>query len=472
MMQMIPEMKVKRMSKIVKTLKRIFLGIYKIIDKLIVIPISTLIYKIQNKIGRESKIEKLLNKSHVLLYLSLAFALVLFFVIDKEAITLVNTNAEVLKNQPIKVIYNSSAYVVEGIPDTVDVTLIGGKNEIYLARKLGSNEVIVDLTDYPASDTPVRVKMTYSKNIDKLDYKIDPSFVTVTIKKKVSDTKTISYDLLNQDSLNPKLSVKSVSLTKTEAVVRGSQDTLDKIATIKALINLDNEELTGAGKYTIDNINLVAYGSDGQIIENVEIVATNLSAKVELDSYSKKVPVKVVTKGELVSGKAISSILINDQDASGFEVTIYGDESVLEGITSVPVTIDVKGQGNNGSKTSIVSISKPAGVRSISEESITVVLNFGDAKQKTITLNGVKTRNVPNGLSANLLSEREKYVDVQVIGVESVIDELSQEDSGIEAYVDLTGYSTPGNYSVPVLIEGNDSRLQFVVTKNVNVVIS
>ena len=204
----------------------------------------------------------------------------------------------------------------------------------------------------------------------------------------------------------------------------------------------------------------------------MEIVATNLSAKVELDSYSKKVPVKVVTKGELVSGKAISSILINDQDASGFEVTIYGDESVLEGITSVPVTIDVKGQGNNGSKTSIVSISKPAGVRSISEESITVVLNFGDAKQKTITLNGVKTRNVPNGLSANLLSEREKYVDVQVIGVESVIDELSQEDSGIEAYVDLTGYSTPGNYSVPVLIEGNDSRLQFVVTKNVNVVIS
>ena len=236
MMQMIPEMKVKRMSKIVKTLKRIFLGIYKIIDKLIVIPISTLIYKIQNKIGRESKIEKLLNKSHVLLYLSLAFALVLFFVIDKEAITLVNTNAEVLKNQPIKVIYNSSAYVVEGIPDTVDVTLIGGKNEIYLARKLGSNEVIVDLTDYPASDTPVRVKMTYSKNIDKLDYKIDPSFVTVTIKKKVSDTKTISYDLLNQDSLNPKLSVKSVSLTKTEAVVRGSQDTLDKIATIKAFL--------------------------------------------------------------------------------------------------------------------------------------------------------------------------------------------------------------------------------------------
>lgn len=460
------------MRKIVKALKNVFLKLYKVIDKIIVVPISTLIYKIQSKIGKESKLEKLLNRPHVLLYLSLIFALILFFVIDSEAITLVNTNAEVLKNQPIKVIYNSSAYVVEGVPETVDVTLIGGKNEIYLARKLGSNEVVVDLTDYPASDTPVRVKMTYSKNIDKLDYKIDPTYVTVTIKKKVSDTKTISYDLLNQDSLNPKLSVKSVELNKTEAVVRGSQDTLDKIASVKALINLDNEELTTAGKYTLDNIQLVAYGSDGSIIENVEIVATNISAKVELNEYSKKVPVKVLTTGELISGKAISSILINNQDATNYETTIYGDESVLEGITSVPITIDVKGQGNNGSKTSIVTISKPNGVRSVSDESVTVVLNFADAKQKTITLYGVKTRNVPNGLSANLASEREKQIDIQVIGVESVINELTDEDNGIEAYVDLTTYNTPGNYSVPVFVEGNDSRLQYIVTKKVNVIIS
>lgn len=459
------------MNKIVGAFKKICSAIYKIVDKFIVTPISTIVYKIQNKIGRESKLEKLLNRPNVLLYLSLAFAVVLFYIVDSKATSLVSTDAEILTNQPVKVVYNSSAYVVEGIPDTVDITLIGKKSELYLARQLGDNEVVVDLTDYQDSEEPVRVKLTYNKTIDSLDYKIDPSYVTVTIKKKVSDTKTVSYDLLNQDSLDEKLSVKNVELSKSEVVVRGSQDTLDKIATIKALINLDDDEFTKAGTYNVDNINLVAYGSDGNIIENVEIVATNISAKVELDSYSKKVPIKVQTIGELVSGKAISSITINDTPVSDYQITIYGDEAVLENIESVPVTIDVNGQGNNGSKTSNVTISKPAGVRSLSVDNVTVVLNFAEAKQKTITITGINPKNVPNGLVANLSSDKEKIVEVQVIGVESVIDALGDNPTDITAYVDLTGYNV-GTYSVNVQVEGSDSRLQYIVTQNVNVVIS
>jgi len=181
---------------------------------------------------------------------------------------------------------------------------------------------------------------------------------------------------MNQDDLDPKLSVKSVELSKSDVIVRGSQDTIDSIATIKALIDLKNEDFTKSGTYTLDNLTLVAYGADGKIINHVEIVATNISAKVELTSYSKKVPVKVQITGDLVVGKAISSIKINDVDAQEFETTIYGDEAALEGIESIPVSIDVDGQGNNGSKTSKVTFSKPVGVRSISDENVTIVLNF------------------------------------------------------------------------------------------------
>ena len=178
-----------------------------------------------------------------------------------------------------------------------------------------------------------------------------------------------------------------------------------------------------------------------------------------------------MTIGELVAGKAISSITVNGVNSADYEMTIYGDESALESINDVSVTIDVNGQGNNGSKTSNVTISKPAGVRSVSEESVAVVLNFAEAKQKTITIRGIKTRNVPNGLVANLSSEDEKIVEVQVVGVESILNNLGDNPEGISAYVDLTGYNE-GTYSVPVKIEGTDSRLQYFVTKNVNVVIS
>jgi YbbR domain-containing protein len=385
--------------------------------------------------------------------------------------TYVNTEAEILPNQPVKVIYNSSAYVVEGIPDSVDITLIGKRSELYLARQLGNNEVVVDLTDYEASDTPIKVKMTYNKTISSLDYKLDPSYVMVTIKKKVSAIKNVSYDLMNQDLLDPKLSVKSVELSKSEVVVKGSQDTLDSIASIKALINLDNPEYKKAGTYNVENVQLVAYDSNGHIVNNVEIVSTNISATLVLDSYSKKVPVKILTTGELVDGKAISSITINGTNIDDYETTIYGEQSVIDSITSVPVTIDVTGQGNNGSKTYSVTISKPSGVRSIDDDTATIQLNFGEAKQKTVIVNGILTRNVPNGLVANLASREEMQVEVQIIGVDELINSIDENNNSIVAYVDLTGYTT-GNYSVTVKVEGNDSRLKYIVTKNVNVVLS
>lgn len=457
------------MNKIAKFFKKIGSVIYKFVDKVIVTPISTLVYKIQSRFGKNSKLEKILNRPHILLYLSLIFAVILFYLVDSKALMITNTEVDMLTDVPVRVIYNNSAYVVEGIPETVDITLMGKKSELYLARQLGDNEVVIDLTDYQESDKPVQVKITYNKPIDDLKYKIDPSYAMVTIRKKVNVIKLIDYDLLNQDSLDATLSVKDVNLTKTEVVVRGSQETLDKIASIKALIDLSDPQFNKKGNYTVDNLNLVAYSKDGDKIDNVEIVATNISAKIELDSFSKNVPVKIVTEGKLVDGKAISSIKINDVDASEFEMTIYGDEEALNDINNVKVTIDVNDQGNNGSKVSNVIVSKPSGIRALSHENISVVLNFDEAKQRTITLSEIVYRNVASDLVANSTSEA--TVDVQVIGVEEALNELEANLDRITAYIDLSDYSA-GNYSVPVKIEDSDSRIQFIVTKNINVVLS
>ena len=451
-------------------IRKLFRGFFGIIDKILITPISTVIYRLQERIGKESKIEKLLNRPNMLIYISLIFAIVLFIFVDSNATNYRNTEVDIIPNQKITVKYNSSAYVVEDLPETVDITLIGKKGQIYLAKRLGDNEVLLDLSDYEASNKPVKVKLTYNKTINSLDYKLDPSYVTVTIKKKISAIRSITYDLLNQDKLDPKLSVKKVELSKSEVVVKGAQDTIDKIATVKALINLDSPEFTQATSYDIDNVSLVAYDINGNIVKNVEIVSTSITAKIELNSYSKKVPVNVLTTGDLVSGKAISSIKVNDTDLANYSITIYGEEAVIDAIESVPVTIDVSGQGNSSSKSYSVTISKPSGVRSISEPSATIVLNFGEAKQKTITLDRIKTRNVPSGLVANLASVNDQSIEVQVIGVEDVINSIDN-NSNIEAYVDLTGL-TAGTYSVAVKVEGTDSRLQYIVTKNVNVVLS
>lgn len=459
------------MTKLFKLIIGLFKWLYSLLDRLVVTPISKGVYRLNKFMNKNNgKIEKFLSRPNSLLYLSLIMAVVVFLLIDSKVITLVETEAEIITNQSVKVEYNKEAYVIEGLPETVDITLIGRKSDLYLAKQLGENEVVLDLTDYEPREDAYKVKLTYNQTINSLSYKLDPTYVYVTVKKKVSALKSITYDVINQDKLNeinPQLSVSSVTLDKSEVVVKGSQDTLDKIASVKALIDLNNSKFKDKDTYVLENLPIVAYDENGNILSNVEVVPGTVNGSITFTSFSKEVPIKVLTTGELVAGKAISSITINGK--SDLAVTIYGDQNDIDSITSVPVTIDVTDQGNNGAKIYNVTISKPSGVRYMPVTSATIVVNFGEAKQKTLDNIKVNTRNVPNGMSVNAKTDSDKVVSVQVIGVQSVIDSINNDD--ITAYIDLTGYTT-GDHSIQVQIEGSDPRAQYIVTSKINITLS
>ena len=457
------------MNKMLKALWNALKGIYKVFDRLVIVPISRIVYEVSKKIkSNTNRFEKILNKPITLLYLSLGLAIMFFYLVDNKVISLVETEAEILVNVPVSVEYNKEAYVIEGVPETVDITLIGRKSDLYLSKQLGEHKVVLDLTDYKASKNPYKVKLMYTQTIDNLDYKLDPQTVSVKISEKVTTLKTVTYDLMNQDKLDAKLSVESVSLNKTEVVVKGSQETIDKIATIKALVDLGNKDFTKEGTYKVDNVPLVAYDDNGAIIKGVEIVPEVVSSTVKLDSYSIKVPLNVLTTGNLLTGKAISSISINGQ--SDHTIEIYGEQQALDSITGVPVTIDVSDQGSNGSKTYNVTISKPTGVRYMSETSATIVVNFGDEKQRLIENVPLSlTKGLDSGLAANVKTYADRSVDIQVKGVQSVIDNIKPEN--ITTYVDLSGY-TVGEHEVNVYVESNDPRVSYVVTKPIKIIIS
>ena len=452
------------MKKIGKAIGKFFKAIYRVIDRLIVTPISRLIFNIREYLRSKNlnKLDYIFNRPNFMIYVSLILAVIVFVLIDSRVITLVESEAEVITNVPVTVNYNEEKYVVEGIPDTVDIVLIGRKSDIYLAKQLGTNNVILDLSDYDARDSAYRVYLSYTKSIDSIDYKLDPSYVTVTIKDKISVTKTIDYDLINEQYLSEELSVESVELNRSEVVVKGSEDAINDIASVKALIDLSDDTLTDVGTYTLNNIRLVAYDSQGEVLNNIEIVPTTLSATITLDTYSKSVPIDVRTTGTLVTGRAIASILINNSNS--YSVTIYGDEEQISGITSVPVTINVDGEGANSTRNYNVTISRPTGVRALSENNASITVTFGDERQKEVELSTISSRNLASGYTANIIGT--SSVPVIVKGVQSVIDNV--DASNINAYIDLEGY-TPGEYDVEVQIENDDPRLNYVVSSTVRV---
>ena len=118
----------------------IFKLIYKLIDFLIVTPISKLIYKINDLLKNNSnKFEKVLNRPNVLIYISLLCAVSLFLLVENQVINLTEREAEIIRDQKVNIIYNTEAYVVEGAPEAVDITLIGAKGSVSLATQLGSH---------------------------------------------------------------------------------------------------------------------------------------------------------------------------------------------------------------------------------------------------------------------------------------------------------------------------------------------
>ena len=455
------------MSKILKKLFKIIYvileSIYKLIDKIIIMPISRLVYNI-TKVSKSKNVDlnKYLSKPNFLIYLSLILALIAFLLIDNKVVNLVENEAEIIKNIPVNIIYNEEAFVVENVPEEVDITITGRKSDIYLAKQLGDFRVELDLSKYTEPGT-YKVKFTYSKSIESVNYNLDPSYVTVTIKDKVSEVHSVTYDLINDD-LDGKLSVNKVTLDSNEVIIKGSQDVLDKIASVKALVDVTDSKYDSAGTYEISNIPLVAYDKKGKIVENVEIVPSTLSGTVELKSYKQSVPLNITTTGKLVSGRAIASLTINN--ASSFTVDIYGEENDIKKITSVPVDINIDGLGKESTKTYNVTINKPNGVRYISTKNVTINVTFGDEEQKTIDIHdiGFKDGSIPDGYTANIISN--SATSVQVKGVKSNISNITESD--INAYVDLSGLGE-GTHEVEVKIDNNNPLVSYVVSSTITI---
>lgn len=450
------------MNKVLKLLFTPFVFLYKLLDKFIITPISKVIYQILKKIKFKPKFfEKYLSKPNTLIYLSLLLAITMFFFVDNKATRLVENEAEVLDDQPITLIYNEEAFVVEGLPKSVDITLIGRRSDLYLAKQLGNHKVTLDLSGYTVGDYKVKLKFNHS--VETVNYKLDPSTVQIKISEKISSVKSLTYDIFNQDKLDPKLSIGEVTLSSGEVIVKGSESTLDKIATVKALVDVSNEKLTGAGKFKLENVPLVAYDENGKIINNVEMVPKTIEAEVVVTSNNIEVPVKVVTTGTATVGFAISDIT-----TSTSKVTLYGDQSILDNIKFIEAVIDITNL--NSDKTYSVSLTKPNGVRYMNVSTTTVEVSVQQESSIEVEISPIVPRNLDDKYAANAASIQDTSVTIIVKGVKSILNSL--DTTTITAYVDLSGFG-PGTHNVPIIIEGKDVRLTFTPkVKTISIIVS
>ncbi len=449
------------MKKIKK--KGFFYKLGKFIDKKIITPTTRFIVRFTNKFGGPDKsLEGWLSKPNTLLFVSLVLAIVIFIIIDQKIIVFTNKTAEILKDQPVEAVYNEEAYVVEGLPEDVDITLMGSRSDLFIAKQSTTSKVSVDLTNLKVGSH--RVNIEYSQPLSSIEYSVNPSVATVNIYPKVSETKTLTTDILNQDSLDEKFIIEDITPELDQVVVKGTDDknainSLTKVATVKALVDASKLNIEEAGTATLTDVPLKAYDQDGNVID-VEIVPNKINVELDIESPSKEVPIRVIPVGDIEFGKAISSISMSEDTA-----TVYASKAVLDDLEYIPVEVDVSGLKEN--KEYKLDLTKPKGVRSMSVNNITLGFTLGTATDKDIENINIDVRNLNDNYSVQGLSQNDIQVTVNIQGVGSVLNNIDAED--IIAYIDLKDYE-PGEYEVEVKVEGTDSRVQYVSkTKKVKI---
>lgn len=435
----------KRTNKIILFIK----AIARLIDKKIITPITKFILMLSEKMGsRTDKFERWLVRKNTLIFISLVLAIVAFIVVDNKSIVLVDSYAEVLHDQKVEAIYNTETYVVEGLPETADVTLIGRKVDMYLAKQLSKGTVSVDISNLEAGTH--KVSLNYESVVDSLDYNVSPSTVTIIIYPKVSSTKNATIDIINKETLDTKLSISNVSIDQEEIIIKGAEHTIKEVATVRALVDISKLVDPEVGVTTLENVPLIAYDTNGKTVD-VEMVPSKVNATINIDSPSKEVPIKVVPAGEVQFGKAISSITSTES-----KVTIYGSEDVLSKIEYLPIEIDVSNLSSN--KVYNVSLTAPQGVRDLSVKNTKVTVTLGEETTKEIKDVMIETTNLDPNYKAAAIGSSSIKTTVIVKGTKEVLDTI--DETKIKAIVDLSGYKE-GDHEVTITVTGDDVKATY-----------
>ncbi len=330
--------------------------------------------------------------------------------------------------------YNADTFEVSGLPETVDVILTGDAANVTSAANSESGTVICDLDGLTEGEHEVKLTTEgYGNNVNIV---VNPTNVTVTLKKKTTQQFDISYDFINQERMDSKYSPGTPEFEYTKINVRASKDTLDSIAFVKALIDVSGQ----TSDFEQDAI-LVAYDSQGNPV-NADIVPDTVHVKVPVTSPSKSVKVQVQVSGEVPDNKAIDSITM-DQET----VTIYGSETTLADIDQVVVTLDASSLTKDS--TILRPIVLPAGVSSASTSQITMNVTLADAEEKTIEDVPI---NVINNNKHYKASQPDNITTTSVVvkGTKNNIDKISADD--INVYIDMKDVQ-PGLQTFALQIE-------------------
>ncbi|MBR1417585.1 MAG: hypothetical protein IJ576_01315 [Synergistaceae bacterium] len=252
--------------------------------------------------------------------------------------------------------------------------------------------------------------------------------------------------------------LEGVEIIPKEVGIRGSESDVAKVGALRAAPTF--EELSSGKELLLP----VKFVQSEPFNDSVTLEPNQIRFKGSLvrGLPKKRVPVTVRITGQPDIDHEVKSVLTDPA-----EVQIEGERAALAKVETVEaetVNISLFAKDN----TLVVPLKEPdvPGVALTGTQTVRITVQLGDAAaRKTLTNIPVEIINSENLSKVNdLINKNPEFVSVNVEGLPSVIENLTRENSGIRAYVDLANiFITP--VTLPVTAEINNASADLKIVR-------
>ena len=326
-----------------------------------------------------------------------------------------------LKDVGVTTNISPNIYEVEGLPKTVNVTVSGDTNDVQYASQQQSNyRVSANLAELGEGTYEVELEpLNFS---DRVSVTVEPNVVVVSVKRKTTRSFTLGYEYTNTNKIDNIYTLSPPELSQNDVLIRASEERMNEIAYVKALIDVSDQKAdfeVGA--------NIVAYSQTGELLD-VDIIPSQITAKVKVTSHHKTIPLEVEFTGKLPDNMAIESYELDKES-----VTLYGAQEILDEISKLTISVPLTNITEEITTKSITVPLKLPSDTSVKADSLTlkVDVKFNSAENRSFNDIPIKFANIPENL--NVKNSTEYKTSIELKGIKSIIEEMKSSDFEIIA---------------------------------------
>ncbi|PHU40807.1 hypothetical protein CSX00_04115 [Pseudobutyrivibrio ruminis] len=409
----------------------------------------------------KQKILKALTKDVGLKILAFVFAFLLWLVvvnIDDPTQTrtftsvVTVTNADVLKNA-------GKLYEIKDGVNTVSFRVTAKRSII---EKLSPSDfnAVADMKDLE-NEERIPVTISAKSYANSVSISSKQNYLYVELEDEITERFVINAETTGKSDTD--LEVETVTCSPTVLTVTGPEEIVNSIEKVVATANI-----TGVTGDFTESVIPKFYDKDGELVDAKELTLSVSTVGVSVHFVNTKtVDIVVKTSGTLSADLKLGSIKTDPSS-----VMVIGEASALNNVANITIPDSVINLSNiTGSFMTTVDISSylPEGVEltegTSSKVTIYVLMEEEVASTAHVATNNIELRNVPEGLSATLTTEK---ITVNVYGTQSAIDALNASD--IKGYIDCSGLSAGDGQNVVLQFENPDGITVQNTSVTVNVV--